>query len=298
MKVASRASIRFLVTTGLLALGLLSPKPADAQVVYFGFDNNTGGTTSTSTGSSMVIETNRTNTGTTTALWGASASGVTGQPGDVALNLTASTMAGTGSGASIATTDTASFNSAASFSLVGWRDATAALVTGARLYDMSTSGAGFLLSLTDTGNLNLQVNGGTVNVLSSTVGVTQTNVWTFFGVTYDSINKTIVIYQGVKGGSLLSQTFTLTGSSATAATAVVNPATALIMGANGGYGRGYQGYLDDMGIYAASDASGALNSTQMNALFNAVPEPSTYALMAGGLGALLLVGRRRRLGNP
>jgi hypothetical protein len=55
------------------------------------------------------------------------------------------------------------------------------------------------------------------------------------------------------------------------------------------YSEYFQGTIDDMRIY-----DGALTGNEVFALANAVPEPSTYTMLAAGLGLVGALARRRR----
>lgn len=107
------------------------------------------------------------------------------------------------------------------------------------------------------------------------------NAWNNFVLVNDSAAKTVTIF--VNG--VASEPSTYTG------TPFTNPVGNWIFGGH----QFFQGEIADFQFY-----TGVLSSAQINDVImvgNAVPEPSTWAMLIGGLGAILLIKRRPIFGR-
>jgi hypothetical protein len=107
-----------------------------------------------------------------------------------------------------------------------------------------------------------------------------TNTWYNYTVVHDAAAKNYKFY--IDGALANTQTYTGTRASATGA---------WLIG-----GRDFlNGYVDDVQFY-----TGTLSAAQINDVImvgNAIPEPSTWAMIIGGLGAILLIKRRTIFGR-
>ncbi|HEY8966832.1 MAG TPA: LamG domain-containing protein [Candidatus Methylacidiphilales bacterium] len=207
-------------------------------------------------------------------LWSSDAEGVTGQPGDYALDLRGATgMGGDGAGG-VAYVLHPLLEGLKSFTLTGWIKTASLPGRGARLFDYAGPKAGFLLSF-DAGKPGLQVNDK--GLRSERLEFAPAAGWTFFAVTYDSTVETdnVVFYRGARGsGTLDSEVRTLAHPEPPAA----NPTGTLAIGNWMAGTRPLQGLLDKMAVYGSNqDGSGALKADEIQALFASVSAPAATA---------------------
>jgi hypothetical protein len=297
-------------TLAAFALLALSAS-AQAQLLLFTFDNASGNNAA-STGTNTTVTTNvGSNAGVTPSY--TDGAGVTGLPGDRALNLTGA--AGMGTAGEVASpgpqfgSSRINFDSATnptplvgvkSFTLTGWMKSGTAFGNGARLMTYAESNTGFQLVGGTNGVFTLFLNNGVIN---SSLTYAETDTWLFFAITFDGnlSSNNLTFYKGVLGGGALTSQVTTIAQ--TGMTATPNPNTDLVFGNNNTTGgtRPYDGYLDNLAIYAGTGTSsaGALSSTQVQALFTSVvPEPGSLAfILGGGLLYTLATGRGRRRAN-
>ncbi len=129
---------------------------------------------------------------------------------------------------------------------------------------------------TDSGSGNPNdYTGATGDVADEGDGINDLVEWHHVALVWDASSSQFTIYKDYQAGT----TKTLNGT-------FVHPDTALDIV----LGSGFEYYIDEIRYTA-----GALSSSQF---LRAVPEPSSYATMAGLFGVALLVVRRRRRNRP
>jgi hypothetical protein len=220
-----------------------------------------------------------------------------------ALNNTASTGMGsgfTGGNAQTSASNTAAlqsaFNNLSSITITGWFNTSSVIGNGARILDALVGTAGFDLSTVTPGKLQLYIN-GTNAVSSGNDSYSTLNAWEFFAVTYDSATGSVSFYYGSTGsGPVLDVTRTGVNGGLISMTNVSGIALGNVYGSNI---RPLDGSLDDIQVYGATDGSGALSQSQVDAVWAAdvagVPEPPIGAsLLLGGLALFGFHGLRRR----
>lgn len=201
---------------------------------------------------------------------------------------TASTMGGAGGAVFQNRLSTPLQAGVTAFTVTGWFNAsTTALGTGAFLMDNNSTGA-FSLSFTADGlQLSVKNQTGSNVTASSAAGYSATGDWVFYAVTVDfsKSGNEVSFYQGSSSvsASLLS-THNIAGN--TLATTGIGGAQ--YFGNNKDYNKAFDGYMDDISIY-----SGELSLAQLQAV-QAIPEPSTYTVIAGIATLGLAAFRRKR----
>ncbi|MDF3057268.1 MAG: anchor protein [Rariglobus sp.] len=303
--------MRYLKSIAPVIALMILPSLSHAQVLLYNFDET--GTTATNSGSGGTTHnlTLKNAAGTATDQHSASAGGVGGATGDRSFDLSAATGMGNSGGAwtgpyASSTTAGNVFNSASSFTIAGWYNAASAPAGGARLLQSSN-----LILFFNAGTVVLQTSAtNTVTSVGTVLGSTATKVsssgdtittpagqWVFLAVTFDGTgtNKTATFYQGSTSASasLSSQSVVYTTTNA----ALGNNAT-LSLGGNATSGsnvRPFDGLFDDIRVYASTvDGSGALGSSAINDIrLGAIPEPASYASIAGALLGFLALANRR-----
>lgn len=223
--------------------------------------------------------------------------GTSGLNGDYAFNNTNSAMSGAGGGVRVTN---ANFGALSSFTVTMWYKTDGSQILAAtRLFDNGNQ----LLAMdgvagTESGNVIFSADGRTrVRNGTSNSIIQQSDTWIFVALTFDGTldNNQIKLYVGddATSASLIAQ------SNLTWANMTWDNST-LAFGSNTGNGRALDGYLDNIRFYGQETGAGsALNLEQLNAIrtqdLTTVPEPSTYALLAGLLTfGLALATRRRR----
>lgn len=232
--------------------------------------------------------------GSATDLHSASGQGVSGLPGDMAFDNTASTgmgSAGTG-GRAQAAGNFANLGTVQSFTIQGWYKADA-IGNGAKLFEL-TGGGVITLASNAVDRLSLTVN-GTFSQSAASTTYANSDSWVFFGVTYD--------------GTLASNNVKFYAGTLDSAVSLVNTATlnqgarpigftSLAIGNSyNSAARPFDGLLDDFRFYdSTTGADGALNLAQLEELrLTAIPEPTSVVLLGvAGLSLLMLSIRRRK----
>lgn len=283
---------------------LLTAFSAHTQIAIIEYKFNDSGTTTVSTGSDTTALRLFASNGTTaTDYHGAAGTGVSGAAGDLALNFTSATgmgNAGTGPVANQAA-DNNNIDALRSLTLSGWfkTESTTAIGNSARLFQNASSGNGFSLLASTSGNLQVSLgNGSSTNFVTTTNSYSATQSWVFFAVTYDGMvaANNVKFYVGsASSGVSLAQTFSYAGG------LLGNDSLPLSVGnesVGGTNNRPFDGFLDNLRIFGATGGSsaGALSLSQLEAFrlgdITAVPEPAAYAGIGVLLGAIAL---RRRL---
>lgn len=304
------------VTTGLLALSALSlhaqstPNVGPLLLEYrfneTGTTANAGGSLS-GTAPQLTMQTTTTvggtnAPGTPTDLHSANGGGVSGTTGDRAFDNTITTSTGSGGRAVHGTTGTNvsdfdGIDGLQSFTLQGWFNASAG--AGGRIMENRASNAGWQL-LYSGGALSFEVDAATgASSARSLIEFNTTDTWIFFAVTYDGslTANNVNFYKGTLDSpvALVGSTLSLNQGAAT------NEGSRLILGngasAGNGFERGFDALLDNVRIYgAASGNTGALNQASLEQIrsFDAVPEPSSWTALMGGVAMLTGLCRIRR----
>lgn len=280
-----------------LALGLiaLATTGLHAQTLLLEYDFNIGGTSATTAVDTSGHGLNGTflNSGSTaTALQ--TATGVSGNAGDLAFDNTASTGMGEGfSGGKVYTTigSAESFGTLDSFTVSMWLNPTANFTNIATVFNLrvgSTSIITLAARSVGDGRVNLTVEGVQGVTNSNTVPLSL-NSWNYLAVTYDGSSGTnnVTFYLGSTTTSVTAATTV----SVNAGTVDASGALTLSLGnAGANFTRPFDGLMDNVALY-----SGALNTTALEALRMeaiAVPEPAAVVTLLGGLGAIALASGR------
>jgi hypothetical protein len=222
---------------------------------------NETGTTAASSGSDSTAVTIYNASGVATDLHTADAGGVTGQPGDRALNFTSATGMGTGFTGPYAKhlSDNDAIDALKSFTVTGWfkTDGTTPYGNWARLIqnEPSGNGAGFIVT-SDIPSGKIICNVDATNSAATPVSYGTAQQWVFYAVTYDGTLTTnnTKFYVGS------SSTTASLVSTATLNMGTVNENTDLLfLGNRPGGDRPFDGSLDNIRIYGSkTDASGVL----------------------------------------
>lgn len=197
------------------------------------------------------------------------------------------------------TADNNNIDALASFTISGW-------------YRVATAPGGRIVQNFDgmelIGGANLTMNVDAVNAASTGNTYAAADTWVFFAIAYDGTQtaNNLKFYRGFRNDAE-AQAVGAAGAALTLVTTVTNNrgttndnSGPLAIGNRlGGFGgvstpdRPFQGLLDNLRIHGSkTDASGALASADLESLrANDVPEPAAIALL--GLGALLMLPRRR-----
>ena len=246
----------------------------------------------------------------------------TASNGTLGGNATWSTSTPGGSGASLSLTKNATdanfvstgaseVDALASFTITLWFNAQGTITAGDRLLSTLSAGTfkGFdfnLQALTSTATdisgsgfrLGLLVDGtsgGSALFSSAGTSVNANNQWVFLAVTYDgtATSNNVSFYTGTSGSAV-----TQLGIVGTLNMGAVDSTTGSLQVGNTTATTGDRtpsGLFDDVRIYNGVASSAFLNDVRLENL-SGIPEPSTYAAIAGAL-ALVATGfaRRRKL---
>lgn len=297
-------SLRSLALAAALALPVVGF--AQTPLLQWNFDpSGSLAPTSTSggvTGGTLVIA----NSGGATSSTVNSA-GVSGASGDYAIDASSTTYAGSNF-TTITTSSLGSFPTLNAITVTMWIKSAdwAANINNARLFELNSASTGvdgdkLYFSVNANGFnpagalLQAGINQGGGTVSNGTLLPNSGSSWLFVSMTWDSTltsGSNISVFMGNTTTSV-AQAGTAFGAYTSAMTGVTSVSIA-----NRSDGiRGFDGLIDDVRIYDS-----ALSSVQLEAIrvsgVSAVPEPSTYAIAAGGLALFgAMVSRRRQAKN-
>lgn len=287
---------------GFLSLTLLALNTAatsHAQALLYEFNPVSTSTAATSTGTNTSATASLKNlSGTAANLYDADGSGVSGLPGDRAINVSAGLLQLAHSASSTA------LDGLTSFTLAGWYKTNSGLAGGNRLFDY-TSGTNGIILFGDgstgaaTSQLSLQVNG--TNIAISDGSYTANNgEWVFFAVSVNLTagNKTATFYQGTATSLATSITATINTTNLNNTSSITAPASAALLniGNSGGFNRAVNGSLDNMAVFQTALTEAEVRAFQIRGAPQLVPEPATNALALATAAATLasLAALRRR----
>ena len=277
---------------------------APAPLLSYNFNEGTGssatntGTANGAAGDGTVIPAAaqflNNNATTATDLHGANGSGVTGQAGDYALDLSSPTSQGTGP--FTARTTRPQVQGLTSFTISGFFKADEVIGSSARLFALidGSGNTAIQVSATANGVLGFNVD-TTASGTASPSSYNEVGQWDYFAITYDGTKTTsnVVFYKGTTGASPTFSTVATQTVNQGAVDTLANSTFFAYIGNNNSGVRQFDGLLDNIQLYgSAADASGALSASDVQGIFTAaVPEPTSMVALAGGAAALL---RRRR----
>ena len=215
---------------------------------------------------------------------------VSSSPG-IAYASSVSTVGMVTSGTSNAAISTSSnlskLNSMTDVTLTGWVNLAEAPASLDRLFG---TGPSFLqLWFNSDSTLRFHINNQDAPISNNVTNPFALNTWVFFASTYDGNGgaNNLKYYTGTQTGTVTQLGTSVTFAEYTA----TNIATLEIAGTpQSGSDRTPIGRFSDFRIYNEVLSSSALEAVRVEAL---VPEPSSFALLAAGFGALVLFRRRR-----
>ena len=257
---------------GVSGLALGGAEPVPQPLVFFHF-NEGAGNASAPQDSEVTAELifDDPSTGPL-SLFSASGDGLSGKPGDYALDIGKTTqamgVAGGSGGVAHMKTEKTALGALASFTVAGWFKAASQLDGGARLVEYTDPLIGGFLLMAGRGTLVLSVNKQqTASPRNEGNFYRQTNEWVFFAVTYNGNQKAdnVVFY----GGTPTSEPVVVgVASNETGPVAALNRYGALVIGNNAGGIRPFHGMLDNVALYGSQDnESGALTGEQIKEIY-------------------------------
>ncbi len=211
------------------------------------------------------------------SLYGEAGSGLTGKPGDFALDIGKTTQAmgskGQNGGLARIPSGSSELGAMTSFTVTGWFKAVSKLEGAARIVEYSDpTVAGFMIFANGPGMLTLAVNKQQVSIPRHSANILSEGgegQWVFFAVTYDGSKSTgnAVFY----GGTTASEPQVITTEDLDAGTvAKLDRHGWLTLGNNNDGIRPFHGMLDDIAIFASpSDGTGALSAEQIMEIYKA-----------------------------
>ncbi|MEX0685737.1 MAG: invasin domain 3-containing protein, partial [Balneolales bacterium] len=196
--------------------------------------------------------------GNLTNLRGPDGSGVSGESGDYALDLTTPNGHGGEGGFAVTDVDVDEVDELSSFTLLGWYYSENIIGNQARLIEDNSGSQGFTLWSEREGQLQLIVDSQT---FETDAVFTSTNEWVFFAVSYDGVTGNAVFYKGTSDGELLEVD---SGTISDVRTADNDEGFGL-GSEKGTKGKVFNGLLDDMRIYGSKDVniSAAMSSEEV-----------------------------------
>jgi Concanavalin A-like lectin/glucanases superfamily/PEP-CTERM motif len=154
------------------------------------------------------------------------------------------------------------------------------------------SGNSNSIGLLFNGSTGLQINASGQGNNSTGTYTPTTGVWTFLAGTINNTggsSATVTFYAGTESTSVSQIGSTVSGTMFGPFNMTSGGNSTVLIGGRSSGGRQFDGLIDDVRIY-----TGVLDSTQVeNVRLASIPEPSSYAALAG-IGALALVAARRR----
>ncbi|MFA6961648.1 MAG: GDSL-type esterase/lipase family protein [Opitutaceae bacterium] len=209
------------------------------------------------------------------SLFGPSGGGLSGKPGDYALDMGATTngMGVKGTPGAVARFPVAgtAISGLTSFTISGWIRAASPLDGGARLVEcIDPLQNGFLL-MTSPGALVLSVNKKQTSSWAKTNGeelLRLTDTWVFFAVSYNGTKTSdnVVFYIGTQS---LAPTILAVKSNDAGPVTALNRHGTLSVGNNSDGIRPFHGALDNIALHGSSvDATGALTAEQIKVIYN------------------------------
>lgn len=183
------------------------------------------------------------------------------------------------------------FNTMSAYTITGWfnlaGDISTTNFTGLFTTKTNTDQNGVALWIRGDGSVNMHTTGDNFRLISG-LNTTAGSGWQFFALTINGTNANFYL------GSVTSAP-TAVVSDSTIGAAYQNGTVSSIMlgGQNTGWGiAALPGWMNDVRFYDEALSASAINGIRLEA----VPEPSTYALLGLGLGTLLWL--RRRAAKP
>jgi hypothetical protein len=273
---------RTCIATGLLVFAVNQVGRA-ASIPIFEYRFNDSGTTSSSTGSDTTLVNLKDKLGAATDLHGAAGSGVSGLPGDLAFNNTASTMGGTSStatgGVARQPGKQGTVDGLTSFTVSGWfKTDTSQVGNNAILINNLTTG-GFMVRSATNGTLTLEMAGGFVTTPATYTAI---GSWVFYAVSYNgtATSNNVTFYQGTTSSAPVQVGSTLSLNSGGTGT-TTDP---ISIGNGSLFNRAMDASMDDTRVYGAtSGTGGVLTLADLNGIWSSdianTPEPSTCGLL-------------------
>ena len=234
------------------------------------------------------------------SLYGEAGSGLTGKPGDFALDIGKTTQAmgskGHSGGLARIPSGSSELGAMTSFTVTGWFKAASKLEGAARIVEYSDpTVAGVMIFANGPGMLTLAVNKQQVSIprpSANILGEAGDGQWVFFAVTYDGSKSTgnAVFY----GGTTSSEPQIITTEDLDAGTvAKLDRHGWLTIGNNNDGIRPFHGMLDDIAIYASpSDGAGALSAEQITEIYKANLAGATSEKSGAAAGRSLKIASR------
>lgn len=275
MSLAHSATSLALALLLLPATGSLLHAAPPTPLLQWSFNEGIGTETTSGGSAGEAVMTFSTGSDESAETFSADAEGVSGQPGDYALNLSAATGMGasqppcTGPAGKIAGSEPGidSLSGLKSFTLTGWLKPSATTLTAAARIIVSNV---FSLQAGSAGELQLSINSfSDPNAyLNSEPAYQEVGNWMFFAVTFNAAETgdNVAYYLGDVSGNL-----TTAGTGNINSPAPGDQSGPITIGNNGAGGpRPFQGLIDDLAIYGSNaDASGALSEEQLREVLKA-----------------------------
>ena len=262
---------------------------ASAQLVKWSFDDNGSPNTAANSGtlgSTFDLRTFRSNSNVSTSQTNIQSTNTPGGSG-YGLDLTSTGAMGGAQGAfgNIAAAST-SVSALSSMTVTGWFNAAATPTSSAYVVRASTAtNSGWQITFIGAQQMRLAVGDGTASTnynSNTTAFAGATNTWQFFSVSWTAAGGATWY-----GGSP-TVSATAVGSNATARSMNSNSYQLALGRSGSGSGTAFYGYLDDLRIYNTALGASAIEAVRAEA----IPEPSSYAALAGI--ATLVIGTLRR----